>query len=336
MELLDVDKESLREDARHALRFMIQSRTADLKFSSLYKAGKITGGCHLGKGQEAIATCSALFLKRGYDIYSPFIREQAGRFAFGETILEAAQTYLGSVLGPMRGRDGNVHRGNPLEGLIVPISHLGATASVVVGGLLAKRLQGKLPGPIGVAHIGDGTTSTGAFHEAINLAAVEKLPFVCVITNNQYAYSTPNDREFACKSLVDKAIGYGIEGYSVDGTDLLATLSLMKKVTDKVRAGSPPILVVANVLRLCGHGEHDDAKYIPQVLRQSPLGRDCLAVAKEQLLDRQWITHEELLAWETEAAELVQKAVAQAQREPAPNPYEEDWSTTLFNFDDIY
>lgn len=332
----DTDIDLLKEDARAALLYMIKARTSDLKFSSLYKAGKITGGCHLGKGHEAIAVASALYLKRGEDIYSPFIREEAGRLAFGETILEAAQTYLGSVKGPMRGRDGNVHRGCPLEGLIVPISHLGATLAVVVGGLLAKRIQGKQPGSIGVAHLGDGTTSTGAFHEALNAAAVEKLPLLCVVTNNQFAYSTPNIREFACTSLVDKALGYGIKGYEVDGTDMLACLALMKKLTTKARAGEGPFLIIANTLRLCGHGEHDDAKYIPQELKDSELGRDCLMVAKEKLLEKGWITLEELTEWETESADEVQKAVAQAQREPAPNPYKEDWSTTFYNFDDIF
>lgn len=326
----------MREYARRAFKFMIKARTADLKFSSLYKAGKITGGCHIGKGQEAIAVSSALFLQPHYDVYSPFIREQAGRFAFGEPMLDGARTYLGSVNGPMRGRDGNVHRGDPEAGLIVPISHLGATISVVNGCLLAKRIQGKLPGPVGVAHIGDGTTSTGSFHEALNMAAVEKLPLILVATNNQYAYSTPNSREFACENLADKAIGYGIKGYQADGTDLLAMLELMHGIVQEARAGGGPALVVPSVLRLCGHGEHDDAKYIPEELRKSPLGRDCYEVAEAQLLEREWITPEEIEEWKHEASENVQSAVAQAQREAEPDPYREDWSTTYYHFEYNY
>lgn len=315
---------------------MIEARTADMKFSSLYKAGKINGGCHMGKGHEAISAASALFLLKGYDVYAPFIREQAGRTCFGEPVIEAAQTYLGSVKGPMRGREGNVHRGIPADGVVVPISHLGAGVSVVVGRLLGKRLAGKLPGPVGLSHIGDGTTSTGAFHEAVNLAAVEKLPFICVVTNNQFAYSTPNDHEFACKNLVDKAVGYGMNGYRVDGTDLLASIELMQKVVAEVREGSAPALVVADVLRLCGHGEHDDAKYIPQSLKDSPAGRDCLPYAESQLLEREWVSADELAEWRREATDTVQAAIAQAQREPEPDPYREDWSTTLCYFEESY
>lgn len=336
MEASPYNLESLREDARRVFKIMLEARTADMKFSSLYKAGKITGGCHLGKGHEAIAAAAAFFLRPRYDIYSPFIREQAGRLAFGENILIAAQTYLGSVKGPMRGREGNVHRGNPEEGLLVPISHLGATIAVAVGALLAKRMQGKLPGPIGVAHIGDGTTSTGAFHEAINAAAVENLPLICVITNNQFAYSTPNSREFRCKSLADKAIGYGIEGYEVDGTDFIACIKLMRTLVEKARQGTGPILVEAKILRLCGHGEHDDAKYITQELKDAPSGRDCLIVAEQLLIEKGWSTEEEIAGWRSEIATNIQSAIAQAQREAAPDPYREDWSTTLYRFEENF
>lgn len=326
----------MREYARRAFKVMIEARTADLKFSSLYKAGKITGGCHIGKGHEAVAASVGIFLQMNYDIYAPFIREQAGRIAFGEPILDAARTYLGSVNGPMRGRDGNVHRGNPLAGLIVPISHLGATISVVNGGLLAKRMQGKLPGPVGVAHVGDGTTSTGGFHEALNQAAVEHLPLILVVTNNQFAYSTPNSSEFACKNLSDKAIGYGVRGYTADGTDLIAMIELMHHVVQEAREGKGPALVVAKVLRLCGHGEHDDAKYIPESLKQEHAGRDCYPAAEAQLLERGWITPEECAEWKHDAVESVQAAVAQAQREAEPDPYREDWSTTFCHFENNY
>ena len=327
---------SLRDDALSVLKIMIEARVADLKFSSLYKAGKIAGGCHLGLGHEAIAASAAFYLKPSYDLYSPFIREQAGRIAFGEPLLEAAQTYLGSVNGPMRGRDGNVHRGRVENGFIMPISHLGATLSVVAGGLLAFRLQGKLPGPVGVGHIGDGTTSTGAFHEALNLAAVEKLPLICVVTNNQFAYSTPNEREFRCENLVDKAAGYGIEGFSVDGTDFLETLALMKTLVERARQGEGPFLVVAQTLRLCGHGEHDDAKYIPQSLKDSPIGRDCVTVAQEKCLALGWVTQEELDGWKAQSAQKIQSAIAQAQRDPEPDPFREDWSATYTHFEDTF
>ncbi len=119
----------------------------------------------------------------------------------------------------MRARDGNVHRGKPKEGYLPMISHLGAMIAAVNGGLLAHRFQG-IKGTVGAACIGDGCTSTGSFHEALNQAAVEHLPLVLVVANNQYAYSTPNSRQFACKSLEAKGPGYGVQSHSVDGTDL--------------------------------------------------------------------------------------------------------------------
>ena len=119
----------------------------------------------------------------------------------------------------MRGRDGNIHRGRPREGYYAMISHLGAMIPVVAGGLMARRFRGET-GVVGATCLGDGGTSTGAFHEGLNVAAVEKLPLVLVVANNQYAYSTPNSRQFACKDLLDKAVGYGVAGHRVDGTDL--------------------------------------------------------------------------------------------------------------------
>ena len=151
------------------------------------------------------------------------------------------------------------------------ISHLGAMISVVNGALLARRFKG-ITGTVGAACIGDGATSTGAFHEALNQAAVEKLPLVLVVADNQYAYSTPTERQFACRSLVDKAAGYGIEGQSVDGTDLAACLKVVGEAVSRARAGRGPQMVVAELLRLCGHGEHDDASYMDPKLEAVPAG----------------------------------------------------------------
>src|ERR1041384_49022 len=209
---------SFRDTYLRAYRIMLLARVLDDKFASLYRAGKIHGGVFLGRGQEALSVAIGLALREG-DIFAPLIRDAAGRLAFGEPILDSVRNYLGSSLGPTRGRDGNIHRGRPREGLMAMISHLGAMISVVNGALMAHRFKG-IHDSVGVACLGEGGTSTGAFHEAVNQAAVEKLPLVIVVANNQYAYSTPNRLQFACRSLLDKAIGYGIEGEAVDGTDL--------------------------------------------------------------------------------------------------------------------
>ncbi|MFM8718617.1 MAG: thiamine pyrophosphate-dependent dehydrogenase E1 component subunit alpha [Chthoniobacterales bacterium] len=306
-----------------AYRVMLLARATEDKLASLYRAGMIKGGVFLGKGQEALSTASSIFLKKG-DLFGPLIRDQAGRLAFGDTVLDTLRTYLGSAKGPMRGRDGNIHRGRPKEGYYAMISHLGAMVPVVAGGLYARRLRGET-GVVGVTSIGDGGTSTGAFHEGINLAAVERLPLVVVVANNQYAYSTPNNRQFACADLLDKAAGYGIAGFKCDGTDPAACLETLRLAVEAAREGHGPQLVVATLLRLVGHGEHDDAGYVDASLRKANVGRDCLEVGAKQLIDAGLATKEQITEWTKEAQAEVEKALNTAQREKGPDPEAEDW-----------
>ncbi|MFT6181925.1 MAG: pyruvate dehydrogenase E1 component alpha subunit [Akkermansiaceae bacterium] len=304
---------------------MILSRTLESKLSSLYKAGKIVGGVYLGTGQEAFSASLGCCLDQDLDIFAPLIRDQAGRTAFGEPIIEATRTYLGSALGPMRGRDGNIHRGRPDQRRPAMISHLGTSVSVVAGMLMARRIKGELAGVVGATCVGDGATSTGAFHEGMNLAAVEKLPMVILVADNQFAYSTPRERQFACEKLIDRAAGYGVAGTELDATDLTACLAGIWKAVHAARAGEGPQMVVGKLLRLCGHGEHDDGSYVAAQLRESNLGRDCLDVGIAQLIEEGLVSAEEIASWKTEAAEHVQEAVATAQKEPTPDPYQEDW-----------
>ena len=306
-----------------AYQVMLRARATEDKLASLFRAGMIKGGVFLGKGQEALSTASAIFLKKG-DIFGPLIRDQAGRLAFGDTILDTLRTYLGSAKGPMRGRDGNIHRGRPREGYYAMISHLGALVPVVAGGLYARRLRGET-GVVGVTSIGDGGTSTGAFHEGINLAAVEHLPLVVVVANNQYAYSTPNNRQFVCADLLDKAAGYGICGHKCDGTDPAACLETLHRAVHAARKGGGPQLVVASLLRLVGHAEHDDASYVDPRLRQTGIGRDCLEVGAAELIAHKLATADDIAAWTKEAQAEVEKALNIAQREKGPDPNEEDW-----------
>jgi len=317
---------SERDRARAVYAAMLKARLVEAKLSSLYKAGKIVGGVYIGKGQEAVSAALGAALVPGWDIYAPMIRDQAGRSAYGEDLIDCARTYLGSAKGPMRGRDGNIHRGRPRDGYIAMISHLGAEISVVAGYLMARRLRGELDGVVGATCIGDGGTSTGAFHEGLNLAAVERLPLVTVLANNQFAYSTPNSRQFACEDLLDRAVGYGVEGVEVDGTDFLACVRVIGAAVDAARAGRGPQLVVARFLRLAGHGEHDDASYVPERLRAGELGRDCLELAAEQIVEAGYAEEAELARWREETIEEVQRVLAEAQREAGPDPWKEDWS----------
>jgi TPP-dependent pyruvate/acetoin dehydrogenase alpha subunit len=318
-----VGESTFRDTYLKVYRYMLLSRILDEKFASLYRAGKIHGGVFLGKGQEALSAATGIVLRKG-DVFAPLIRDSAGRLAFGEAVIDAVRTYFGSPLGPMRARDGNVHRGRPKEGLLPMISHLGAMISVVNGVLLARRFSGDKEA-IGAASVGDGATSTGAFHEALNQAAIEKLPLIVVVANNQYAYSTPNDRQFACRTLADRAAGYGFECQSVDGTDLEVCLKALGRAAESARAGKGPQLIVATLLRLCGHGEHDDANYVQPKLKSSPLGRDCLKVAEEEMQCRNWADANAIAAWRVETIQKVEETIATVQREAGPDPFKENW-----------
>ncbi|HEY4414818.1 MAG TPA: thiamine pyrophosphate-dependent dehydrogenase E1 component subunit alpha [Verrucomicrobiae bacterium] len=314
-----------------AYRFMLRARLLDDKFTALYRAGKIHGGVFLGRGQEALSAALGISLKKT-DVFAPLIRDAAGRLAFGESVLDAIRTYMGSALGPMRGRDGNVHRGRPKDGYLPMISHLGAMISVVNGTLIARRFK-NISGTVGAVCLGDGATSTGAFHEALNQAAVEKLPLVMVVADNQYAYSTPTTSQFACEDLADKGVGYGVMTHSVDATDLTACLNVVGGAVEQARAGRGPQLVVAKLLRLCGHGEHDPAGdvfqtkqgYIDPKLIDSPLSRDCLKVAEENILRQNWTDAAQIAVWRSNIIHEIEEAVAQVQREPLPDPFTEQW-----------
>jgi TPP-dependent pyruvate/acetoin dehydrogenase alpha subunit len=322
------EKSAAKKPAVHdrfleAFRWMLLSRTLEEKLVSLYRGGQIVGGVYIGKGQEAISVACGMFLQKG-DIFAPLIRDQAGRSAFGEPLVDVARTYLGSRLGPMRGRDGNIHRGKPGEGQLAMISHLGAMVSVTVGALLAKRYRGE-KNFVGLSCIGEGGMQTGAFHEGMNIAAVEQVPIVIVATNNHYAYSTPNDREFACADLVERAIGYGFEGYSIDGTDLSTCLDVIGSAVQRARAGRPPQLVVASVLRLSGHGEHDDASYVTDEIKRQPFAQDCVKLTEKKIVDLALVDAATLQSWKDDAKKQVDEAIATAQQEAAPEGDKEEW-----------
>ena len=302
---------------------MLQTRVLEEKLTSLYRGGMITGGVYVGRGQEAVSAACGMFLQKD-DVFAPLIRDQAGRAAFGEPLLNVTRTYLGSRQGSMRGRDGNIHRGCPEAGQLAMISHLGAMIPVVVGKLIAKRMKGET-GFIGLTTIGEGGMQTGATHEGMNIAAVEKVPFVLVASNNHFAYSTPNDREFACDHLVDRAEAYGYEGYKLDGTDLAACLDVIGRAVERARSGGPPQLVVASLLRLAGHGEHDDASYVPAEMKKERWAQDCVLRTEKLIVARDWLDPKTRKQWRAEITAEVEKAVETAQREAAPVGSEEDW-----------
>jgi len=315
-----------KQDITESLgRAMLRARIVEDKLASLYRAGRIVGGVYLGRGQEGLSAAGGVSLRKG-DIFAPLIRDMAGRLAFGEPLIDAVRTYLGSRLGPMKGRDGNIHRGDLSRGILPMISHLGAMLSATAGVLMAKRMRGE-KGSVGLTCVGDGATSTGSFHEGLNLAAVEKLPLITIVADNAYAYSTPNNRQFACTDLLERAKGYGIEGHGVDGTDPETCLEVVERAVKRARDGAGPQLVVGRLLRLCGHGEHDDGLYVDEKMRSSSRGRDCLVVMEEKMKVRG--RRKDWEKWKEEAQCEVEKVVAEVSAEPVPDPFEESWRATV-------
>jgi pyruvate dehydrogenase E1 component alpha subunit/2-oxoisovalerate dehydrogenase E1 component alpha subunit len=309
------------------LRWMVLARTLDERLAALYRQGGIRGGSvFVGRGQEAFSAALAMRLRPG-DVYAPLIRDSAGRLASGETPLDALRVCLGRRSGTMRGRDGNIHRGRLDLGQLPMISHLGAMVAAVAGALLAQRLRGGQDGgdlALGAICLGDGGMNTGAAHEGLNVLAVERLPAVVAVADNQYSYSTTSDRTYACASLADRAAGYGMRAARIDGTDGDACLAAFAEAAGRARAGEGPQLVVGTLLRLSGHGEHDDASYVPAEVKAR--FRDCVPAYERRLVEEGLLGAAVAEAQREEARARVAEALAQAQAEPEPAPADEDWS----------
>lgn len=311
------------------LRWMILARASDERMALLYRQGGIRGGSvFVGRGQEAFSAAAAMQLRRWDDgaegdVFAPLIRDSAGRLVFGESLLDGTRTYLGRATGPMRGRDGNIHRGDIGRGLMPMISHLGSSVSPLCGMLMAWRQQGRLAGRVGLVSLGDGALNTGASHEGLNIAAVERLPLVVAVADNQLAYSTFSDRTYACRSLGDRAAGYGLALHQCDGTDADDCWRACAAAVAAARAGEGPQMVLATLLRLAGHGEHDDGSYVPSALR-ARFG-DCLPRYERRLGEQGVIDQAGVAAlWEAARAQ-VQAALDQALAEPEPDPAQHDW-----------
>src|SRR5690606_15144837 len=218
-------------------------------------------------GQEADAVGSAYALDRSKgDVLSPLIRNLGSMLVQGATPVEVLRQYMAKGDSPTRGRELNIHFGDigapgETRGFLGQISHLGDMVPVMAGVTLSFRLRGE--DRVGLVYTGDGATSTGAFHEGINFAAVQKCPLVVIVENNGYAYSTPTNRQTAAESFVDKAIGYGMPGVRADGNDVLETYAVTREAVERARAGEGPTLIELMTYRRKGHAEHDNQSYVP-------------------------------------------------------------------------
>ena len=241
-------------------RYLKLTRLVEERLVNLYRQTKVVGGVFRSLGQEATAVGTAYALQP-QDFVTPLIRDLGAVLVKGIRPRDIFAQYMAKAWGPSGGRDLNIHFGDMTKGFIGPISHLGDMIPVMTGVLLAARMQQK---PIvAIAYIGDGGMSTGAFHEGLNFAAVQKLPLIVVAEYNHYAYSTPTNFQTACRDLAEKAAGYNIPASIVDGNDVVACYEATRNAAEYARGGGGAFLIEAKTYRRKGHAEHDDQRYVP-------------------------------------------------------------------------
>ncbi|HKC64851.1 MAG TPA: thiamine pyrophosphate-dependent dehydrogenase E1 component subunit alpha, partial [Pyrinomonadaceae bacterium] len=225
--------------------------------------------------------------------------------------------YMAKAWGPSGGRDLNIHFGDMSKGFIGPISHLGDMIPVMTGVLLAARMQKK--DLIALAYIGDGGMSTGAFHEGLNFAAVQRLPLIIVAEYNHYAYSTPTSKQTAVKDLAEKAAGYGIPGHIVDGNDIIACYEVTRASAEFARSGGGAVLIEAKTYRRKGHAEHDDQRYVPpEEIEWWEKHNDPVDRYENYLIEQKVATHERLEEITADINRELDEDIAWAESSPMP------------------
>ncbi len=296
--------------------FLKLNRGLEEKLSNLYRQGKVVGGLYRSLGQEACSIGSAYALERG-DIFTPLIRNLGAILVRGGSPHDIFCQYMAKADSPTRGRDLNVHFGwlSPEGSMPSVISMLGDMIPILTGAVMAERMNGRRT--VALTWIGDGGTSTGAFHEGLNLACVQKAPLVLIVENNGWAYSTPTARQTANPRFVDRAKAYGCFGEQVDGNDVLAVYDATRTAIQRARQGLGPTLIEALTMRMKGHAEHDDMKYVPQEQVDMWAQRDPIALFEKVLLAHE-IAAKDLQAIAARVEEELATELASAEASPMP------------------
>ncbi|HYU52914.1 MAG TPA: thiamine pyrophosphate-dependent dehydrogenase E1 component subunit alpha [Gemmatimonadaceae bacterium] len=299
--------------------YMRLTRLLEERLVNLYRQTKVVGGLFRSLGQEADAVGSAYALDRSKgDVLSPLIRNLGSMLVQGAKPNEIIRQYMAKGDSPTRGRELNIHYGDLVRGFIGQISHLGDMVPVMAGVTLSFKMRKQ--DRVGLVYVGDGATSTGAFHEGINFAAVQKCPLVVIVENNGYAYSTPLSNQTAAKQLVDKAIGYGIAGEQADGNDVIATYEVTKRAVDRARAGGGVTLIELITYRRKGHAEHDNQSYVPAgeidrwAMENDPIDRYMKRLLSEGF------DESELATVDARVKEEIDRATDEAEASPMPDP----------------
>ena len=292
---------------------MALTRAIEERGLSLYKQGKIPGSFYDGRGQEATAV-GATFALGSADPVCPLIRDLGAHVVKGTTARSILAHYLGRAGGVSRGRDGNVHFGEAQRGVVGMVSMLPDMMAVAVGMAWAFKLRGEQR--CALSFFGDGATSVGDWHEAMNLAGLQRVPVIFVLEHNGYAYSTPSARQFVVDPL-ERAALYGIAAVAVDGNDVEEVFDATREARERALAGGGPTLIAATTMRMHGHGAHDDASYVPPEQLEHWAARDPLQRQRDRLrslgVDVEAI--DESVREEIELA--TQEALAMAAPEPA-------------------
>lgn len=304
------------EIARRGHYFMaLQREVEDRIERKLYRQGKILGGVYVGRGQEAICVGAGLVSEQEDWLY-PCHRDLGLYLVRGVTPREIFAQYMGRVGGLTRGREGNMHMGDLKRRIVAIISAMAASVPVATGTAMALKFQRSRNIVFNI--FGDGATSRGDWHEGLNLASVQKAPVVFICNNNQYAYSTPLEKQMACEHVADRAAGYGMPGEIVDGNDVMAVYRAVKRAADRARAGEGPSLVECKTFRMTGHSAHDGGDYVPDHL-WTEWGEKCPIVRVERLmLERGWTTREELDEVHARIKHEADEAIEWAENSPYP------------------
>jgi TPP-dependent pyruvate/acetoin dehydrogenase alpha subunit len=298
------------------------TRTLEERLVALFRQSKVIGGLYRSLGQEgeSVAAAYALDYAQG-DVVQPLIRNMGAILVAGAKPSDIVKQYMAKADSPTRGRELNIHFGHPSrDGFIGQISQLGDMIPVMAGITLAGRMQKK--NLVGLAFIGDGASSTGAFYEGMNFASVQRLPLVVVIEDNGYAYSTPTYKQTAAKTLADKAYAFGCHGETVDGNDVLEVYGAARRAVDRARSGGGVTLLEVKTFRMKGHAEHDNQAYVPAEIIEEWKAKDPVDRYERVLLELGAVSQDDLDALTKRAKALVDEATDEAERSPMPRPEE--------------
>ena len=296
--------------------YLALTRSLEERRVNLYRQGKIIGGLYRSLGQEGESVASAYALQRG-DVLSPLIRNLGSMLVMGARPVEILRQYMAKAESPTAGREMNLHFNDLDLGFVGQISPLGDMIPVMAG--ICLSFKSRRESRVGLVYIGDGGASTGAFHEGVNFAAVQRLPLVVIVEHNGYAYTMPTSAQTAIERLADKAKAYGIPGTTVDGNDVLAVYEVTKEAVERARAGGGTTLIEVVTYRRKGHAEHDDQRYQPEdEIAEWAETNDPLDRYTDLLLRQTWATRGELDAIQARVDRELDQAVEQCEDDPLP------------------